>query len=217
MAMEMSSPSPSPTKPDSPLADAFNLFVHSPDPSGRLRIDATKFMDAFLAKKAAKAMDSENKRPPPFQWRREPFVYHSVLLSYPSWAYEGWFAEHDFYENASSTSRPFELIVVVGWEQCGEMWPMPLQRLVFLPLSYRHWRILNLWLGVTLPNPSVPLTNLTGLKREPQITSSTRSVSVMSIGSAKGNYLCLLIKGYVWVCSEDGEHSKWVLVSLKVL
>ncbi|KAL5106360.1 hypothetical protein TcWFU_008095 [Taenia crassiceps] len=64
MVMEMSSPSPSPSRPDSPLADAFNLFVHSPDPSGRLRIDATKFMDAFLAKKAAKMKDSENKRPP---------------------------------------------------------------------------------------------------------------------------------------------------------
>ncbi|VDK36921.1 unnamed protein product [Taenia asiatica] len=67
MVMEMSSPSPSPSRPDSPLADAFNLFVHSPDSSGRLRIDVTQFMNAFLIGKASKTKDSENKQPPPFQ------------------------------------------------------------------------------------------------------------------------------------------------------
>ncbi|VDM30464.1 unnamed protein product [Hydatigera taeniaeformis] len=66
MVVEMGSLSPSPSRPDSPLADAFNLFVRSPDPSGRLRIDATKFMDAFLTKKVDKRKNSDSKRPPLF-------------------------------------------------------------------------------------------------------------------------------------------------------
>ncbi|VDD81129.1 unnamed protein product [Mesocestoides corti] len=64
--VEVRSPSPQPLSPDAPLEDVFNRFVHSPDQSGRLRIDATKFIDAFLTKKATRALGTENQRPPPF-------------------------------------------------------------------------------------------------------------------------------------------------------
>ncbi|VDO11281.1 unnamed protein product [Rodentolepis nana] len=52
----------SPNRPVSPLAAAFNQFVHSPDKSGRLRIDATKFMEAFLTKKNKNPSSSANER-----------------------------------------------------------------------------------------------------------------------------------------------------------
>nr|CDS26301.1 hypothetical protein HmN_000655000 [Hymenolepis microstoma] len=54
--------SESPNRPASPLAAAFNQFVHSPDKSGRLRIDATKFMEAFLTKKNKNPSSSANER-----------------------------------------------------------------------------------------------------------------------------------------------------------
>lgn len=41
--------------PNSLLAAAFNQFVHSSDQDGRLRIDATKLIAAFLAKKILKS------------------------------------------------------------------------------------------------------------------------------------------------------------------
>ncbi|KAM3175918.1 hypothetical protein ACTXT7_007558 [Hymenolepis weldensis] len=60
----------SPNRPASPLAAAFNQFVHSPDKSGRLRIDATKFMEAFLTNKsknpASSSGTNERKWPPLF-------------------------------------------------------------------------------------------------------------------------------------------------------
>ncbi|VUZ42892.1 unnamed protein product, partial [Hymenolepis diminuta] len=62
--------SESPNRPASPLAAAFNQFVHSPDKSGRLRIDATKFMEAFLTNKsknpASSSGTNERKWPPLF-------------------------------------------------------------------------------------------------------------------------------------------------------
>ncbi|KAM7536767.1 hypothetical protein Aperf_G00000083959 [Anoplocephala perfoliata] len=55
----------SPDQSNSRLAAAFNQFVHSPDQNGRLRIDATKFMEAFLTKRPKNPTGEGDRRGPP--------------------------------------------------------------------------------------------------------------------------------------------------------
>ncbi len=64
--MDVGSPPPAakPVEWEQNMADAFDRHVHSPDQSGKLRIDATGFINAFLSKKTAPRKGPENVRPP---------------------------------------------------------------------------------------------------------------------------------------------------------
>ncbi|KAM7532988.1 hypothetical protein Aperf_G00000125534 [Anoplocephala perfoliata] len=78
----------SPDQPNFRLAAVFNQFVHSPDESGRLRGDVTKFTDAFLTNRSENPTSAGDRRGPPmFQDRFTMALINAnfSLLLWGSW------------------------------------------------------------------------------------------------------------------------------------